>query len=376
MAAMTAISFEAGTIADVINRAGRIAPKRGEAFDKAAGIVFDVDPNSATPCIVRTTDLEVYFIETIDVIKAEGAAVRWRLPSAVLMGVIGTLPSTAGTTVTFVQDDKKPAQVTISCNRLRSTLNLFGNLYYPEWDTAGDIELTLAPNLGELITRVEWAASKAGPPPLDGVHFTGEHLIATDRYKIARVPCEIDLPNGPVTIPARSIGSVIKPAGDVYIGMEDNLFVVSIDDYTQIKTITYGAEFLPVGPIVDREYPQRIEFRKADLVGRIQRAQAFAGAERHPVITIFLGKSELAVMMQNDEVGLLGDVIELPGQATHKRIIIRCSPSMILDGLNNATSDTVSLLYNPTATNKPFRIEDASGYMAWIAPRGEKAPTP
>jgi DNA polymerase III sliding clamp (beta) subunit (PCNA family) len=371
----TVVSFEAGTIADCMKKAARVAPaKVGSSFDKAAGIVLDIAPNTDAPCIVRATDTDVFYMETVDVVQATGDKVRWRLPSQLLANVIGTIPATAGKNVTFAQNS--PSQVEISSGRMRAKLNLNANPFYPEWDTTDGLSLRAAPNFGGNITRVEWAASKNGPAPLNGVHLDGEYIVATDRYRIARVPCLIDLPNGPVTIPAGSIGQLLKQMGDVLVGVDEMLFVAMPDDYTQIKTITLGQEYISLRKITSLTYGERIEFSKALLVDKIQKAGNFAGADRSPVLSLYVGKGELAVFMSNEEVGLFGDVIELPSQADHPRTQIRFTPKMLLDALNNAPNDKVAMEYEPLNVKRPIHIDGDSGYEVWLAPRAENVPQP
>lgn len=368
----TVVTFEAGTIGDSMKKAARVAPSKvGSAFDKAAGIVLDIAPGSNTPCIVRATDTSIFYFEILDVLKAEGNPVRWRLPSQLISNVLGTLPATAGKQVTFTQISS--SQVEIKSGRMTAKVILNANPYYPEWEPSDSAGLTVAPNFGGNITRVEWAASKPGPPPLNGVHLDGTHIIATDRYRIARVPCLIDLPH-PVTIPAWSVGSLLKQMGDVLVGFGGNLFVAMPDDYTQVKTIVLGDQYLDLKKVIAREFDEQVEFRRAELTERITRAVNFAGADRAPILEMFIGQSEVAIMLQNQEVGLFGDVVEVPGQASHRRVKLRFTPQMLLDALSNAPNDKVILKYNPNNTNLPVSIDGDSGYQVWIAPRQERAP--
>jgi DNA polymerase III sliding clamp (beta) subunit (PCNA family) len=372
----TSVTFEAGTIADSMKKAARVAPSKvGSAFDKAAGIVIDLDPTGPAPVIVRATDTELFLLESLDSIKCEGTPARWRLPSMVLANVLGSLPATAGKTVTFTMDEKTPNQIVISSGRMRVRLNRIDSKYYPEWDPFDATGLTNAPNFGANITRIEWAASKAGPPPLNGIRLDGEHLITTDQYRIARVPCRLDLPAGPVTILAGGIGSLIKPMGDVLIGAAGYLFYVMPDDYTQITTTLIGGNYPNVEKVMGMPFEQEVKVSKNALIQLIQNAGNFAGSDRFPILTLFFGREELAGMMANSEVGLFGDVLELAGQMDHKRVQIKFTPKNILDALNNAPSDMITIKYNPSATNKPICIDDPAGYQVWIAPRGDKQPS-
>lgn len=372
---MTSVTFEAATFSDAIKKAARVAPaKVGVAFDKAAGIVLDITPGSGAPCVIRSTDTQVFYLETLEVTDVTGVPVRWRLPSVVLGNVIGTLPPRNGQVLTINQISS--SQVEIKSGRMRVKLNLIDNPAYPEWDAIDGGDLTVASNFGAALTRVEWAAWKGGTAPLCGVHVNGTHIIATDRYKIARVPCVVELPN-PITLPSGGIGSILKQAGDVSIGFDGNLFVAQPDEWTQYKTTIIGEQYpaAKIEQIAALTYGQEVRISRDELVEYIQRAANFAGSDRAPTLKIFLGKQELAVMMANTEIGLFGDVIEVPGQASHSRFELLFSPKMLIDALTNAPTGNITLKYNDGVKNRPLYIEGDKGYQAWVAPRTDIGPT-
>lgn len=369
----TAVSFEAGVIADAMKKAAAVAPSKvGSSFDKAAGIILDISPGGQSPCVVRATDTEVFYIETLDVVHAEGDKVRWRLPSQLLANVVGTVPSTSGKVVKFTQETT--SQVDITSGRMRARMVLNANPHYPEWYPYEGSNLVSAPNFGANLGRVEWAASKSGPPPLNGILIDGEYLVATDRYKVARVPCKVDLQSGPIIVPAWGITSLLKTMSDVQIGTEGSFFLAMPDNFTQIKTISLGVEFPKLEKITSLAYEEQVQVPKTDLIDKLQKAASYAGANRSPKVTLFVGREEVAVMMSNDEMGLFGDVIEVPGQADHARIQIFFSPKMLLDPLVNAPNDKVTIKYNPSNTMRPICIDGDSGYEVWVAPRSEKTP--
>lgn len=372
-ASETTVVFEAGTIADAMKKAGSVAPaKAGAAFDSAAGIVMDILPGTETPCVIRATDTDIYFIETLDVVKAEGDPVRWRLPSQLLANVVGSQASGSGKTITFKQ--LSSSQIQVSSASMRSKINLNGNPNYPAWSPLSGINYSTAPGFGDAVSRVMWAAEKGGVPLLSGFHLNGTHVVTTDRYRVARFPMEIDIKE-PITIPAGKVGSLLRGTGDILVGTHADLFVMMPDDYTEIRTTIYGGQYPSIDKIFDLPYPESVTFQKQELIERVQRANHFAGTDRAPVLYLYLGRDQLAVMMENREVGQYGDVIDVPGQAQHTRVLLRFSPSMILDSLSNAPNPAVTLHYNPDATNRPVKIEGGLGYECWLAPRSEITPT-
>lgn len=366
----TRVTFEAATIGDAMKRAARVAPaKVGTSFDKAAGIVLDIAPGTDAPCIVRATDTEVFYLEVLETISAEGDKCRWRLPSQLMASVIGAIPPTSGRTVTFTWQGSGP--ITITSSRMKIELNLILNPFYPDWDAIDASSLVSAPAFGAAITRVEWAASKEGPPPLNGVLIDGTYMVATDRYRIARVECSVPMSGGPIIIPAWSIGSLLKSMGDVLIGTSGNMFVAMPDDFTQIQVVTLGEKFAPVQKAYELPYEEHVTVGREELIRYINSAVQFAGANRDPMVTLWFGREELAVHLHNQDLGMFGDVILTPGQATHERMKIHFTPKMLLDALNQAPNARVTLNYKPGDIKKPIRIDGDSGYTVWCVPRTE-----
>lgn len=367
----TAVTFEAGTISDAIKKASTVAPaKVGSAFDKAAGVLIEISPDTEAPCVVRATDTEMFYTESVDVVRAEGDKVTWRLPSQLVAQVLNNVANKGN--VTFTQESK--SEVLITCGRMKARMVMMDSFIYPTWEISAMEDLREAPDFGASITRVEWAASKSGPAPLNGVRLDGEYIIATDRYRVARTPCKIDLPNGPIVIPAWTVGRLLKPVGDVLIGMDGNLFVAMPDDYTQIKTVTIAEKYPEIEKIFAIEYNQEVKLQKNIFIETINKAAGFAGADRAPIVTLIIGQGEFAVMLHNREVGLFGDVMEIPGEADHKRIQIKITPQMLISGLVNAPGNSVTFRYNTDNIKLPLGINGENGYQAWVAPRTEKDP--
>lgn len=367
----TSITFENADISDAIKKAGRVAPnKSGIAFDKAAGMVLEIHPGGEPACLVRTCDLDVFFTEAVSCVASSGDPVRWRLPSQPLLAVVGTLPIGTGKTVTLTQDGNR---IAISSGRLKANLVLMLIDSYPDWDMFDSSALSTITGLGGKLSLVEWAASSHNDPPLCGVHLDGTSAIATDRYKMARVPCKIDLAK-PITIPAGIMSGLLHSMGDTAIGVNGHQFLLAPSDFTQIATVIYAVDYPNVSRVMITEHEETVEVGKAVILDKLNRANQFAGNERAPMLKIFFGKSEIAPLMVNSEVGLIGDVIEVDGQISHPRVEIKLSPKNIIDAINRAPGDRIKISYNPLEPNKPLYIWDGSGYESWVPPRRDNTP--
>lgn len=363
------VTFENATIQDVISKAARIAPSKGAAMDKAAGIHIEV--TVLNQVIVRATNLEVTYMEVIDTLSIEGMAPReWRLPSVVLDGICSKLPIASGKTVT-IDDEDGDSAVKIVSGRMRATVRLIDTSYYPIWDAFDDTQLETVTDFAKRISMVSWAVAKQGDPPLIGVHLTGTHVAATDHYKVAIAPLEAGPIYKPVTIPASVFTSLSKNLGDVRIGMEDQHLLIMPDAATQIRTVVYGNEYPPVLNVFKRNEDALITLRRQGLLEIIERAMVMGQRDRTPLLKMIVGLEEIAVMMTDKEIGLLGDVIEVPGYASHDRMTICFTPDNLTAAITNAPNDEITIHYMSTNPLKPVRIDGGSGYEVLVMPRKE-----
>lgn len=371
---MTKAVFETAALADAIKKASRIAPSRGQAFDKANGIVMVVDPASGM-VIVKATDLLVFSMEWISTLEAEGEPVAWRVPSRVFSAVIAGLP--IGTDKTVTLEEKQTGRLTMlhmTAGRTRAKFNLQMMDYYPVWDPFDPADLKEVDDLGGRIKMAEWAAAKGDEPPLSGVHFNGQHVIACDRYRLAVVDMPIPHLDEPVTVPAGMLGTILKQTGEVHIGIKDGFLLMMPDETTQVKAVVFGVEYPPVERIKVRDHPAHVRVRKAPLLDIMQRASTFAGTDRFPILRLFFGKEEIAAMMDTREVGTLADLIEVPGYCDHPRHEIKFTPSNIIEAVEAAPNDEITIGYDPGNSMKFLHIDGGSGYETWIAPRKDLSP--
>lgn len=368
---MTKLRFEVASLAAAIKKAARIAPtKAGKALDSSAGLIFEIDPEYAGQVTLKATNLEVFYLEVIPALDvvAEGPVV-WRLSSSILASIINSFPLGSGQTVTLEQKD---TQVHFTQGRSRGRLNMMRAEGYPQWTAVPPENLMVVEKFGALIAAVEWAASKRGEPPYTGVHLNGHAIAATDKYRLAMIPCSVPL-DAPVTIPAGVLGAVIRPEADVQIGMVHNTLLLMPDEATQIRTVIYDIEYPSIGTYATYTPPAMIEVNKDLALSILQQAVIMTVNDRDtPTVSIIIGRGEFAAMGTDAEVGLLGSSIMLNGaQANHARVTFRFTPQNIIDGISNAPDDKVVIYYNPGEPYKAWKIDGGSGYISIGVPRGK-----
>jgi DNA polymerase III sliding clamp (beta) subunit (PCNA family) len=368
---MTRVLIETAALADAIKKAERVAPNSaGQAFDKAAGVLLTIDGSVVT---VKATNLDVYSTEWIEALECDGSA-DWRLPSRVFATVCASLPIGTGKTVELKEErGEHYSKVQLKAGRTTAKFNLLQTEYYPTWSAFDPDDLEPVSDLGGRLTQVEWAADKS-TEPLNGVNLDGEYAFATDRYRMARVPLKIPAlaSKDPVTIPAGILSTLLKQTGEVSLGHGGNQLYILPDEHSQIRTVIFGLSYPNAASIANSiTFSHSIKVKKLPILEVIERASNFAGADRAPALKIFLGKEQFAVMMNNDEIGYLGDIVELPGQATHERLKVIFTPRNIMDPLEKSPSEEVEIFYNLDNPKSAWRVEGGSGFSAWSMPRRE-----
>lgn len=361
------VTFENATIADSIQKAARVAPTKGEAFDKASGVIMELDPEENTVTL-RATNLNIFYLEVVDAVEVEGEG-TWRFHAGTVAAVASKLPIGTGKTCTFEQHG---GEVHMKSGRTVAKFRTNDASYYPKWDAFDPDKLEMVPDLGTRIKQVEWAAMEEDEVIYSGIHLDGEFVIATDRIRMALAECEAEPIYRPITIPAGILKPVMTGLRDVAVGIDEGMFLLMPDVSTQIRTRIYDKQYPAVRAMLEaREWPMSVKVRKTSFLEIIDRAMVFAMRDRSPKMVLYIGKEEIAVQCSDTDLGLLGDVMEVTGQCKHSRSRMLFTPRNLVEALTAAPSDEVELFYNPEDPRYPIKIDGGSGYLALVMPRKE-----
>lgn len=372
----SSITFEIAAFADVIKKASKVAPTKGTAFDKAAGIVIEFDPSQTVPlAVVRATNLDVFSLEWMNVSEWAGEAARWRLPSALLSLVVGSLPIGTGKLVTMSSEHgAHNFVVNLKSDRTKAKFYPMRIEDYPQWGAFDPDKMYPASDLGGRLSQVEWACSSSDLH-MSGVYLDGEWAIATDRYRLARVPLSIPDLAAPIIVPSGVLSQILKQTGDVQIGFDGHLLNIMPDEYSQVKAVIYDVQFPKVQGVMDRELDTEVSVDRDALLEKMMRVTSFGQSDRVSSLRIFWGKSEIAFYMSNLEIGQIGDVMEVPNQIEHARFEQRFTAKNLTEAIAKAPNKDLKLAYNYGDPKSIVRIDGGSGYTAWVMPRtdtGEK----
>lgn len=364
---MTSASFDTPTFNEAIQRAARVAPSKGSAFDKAGGILIEVWPGEAFPVVIKATNLDVYYTQWLEA-TATGDPIAWRVASQTIAQVAAALPIASREQVTLQPDGRK---LMLSMRpKLKSRLNLMPVESFPIWNAFDPEGLTDVHNLGATLARVEWAAAETPDVILNGIRFNGRDVVATDRFRVASMELKSGLEETFI-LKSRVLTPILPPSSAVKVGFADNFMLIVPNDTTQIKVLAIDGEYPRVESVMARDKPDEVRVSKSRLIELIQRALAVRGSDRLPLLRLFLGKGELAVMLKNDEYGSMGDVIEVDGYCNHRRVELTFTPETVLAALNASPGDDVVIGYDQNEPERPIYLRGGQTYEAWIAVRGK-----
>lgn len=353
--------FEVATLADAIAKATRIAPTKGAAFDRAAGVVIATEPDAwGNQAVVSATDLDTSFRTTITALSVSGESAHWRLPSALLNGLMRTLPMSGE--IELVETD---AGVQLSSGRTRSVLRPITTPYpvIPVFDRDG---MKAASNLAQRLSQVSWAVDSRSSEILSGVHIDGTHLYGCDRASLAIVPCEVPLEN-PVTAPLSEIASVLRNVPEVHVRATDQRLQLMPDEHTQATCRLLEGAYPNVRALLDRvESTHEITISVEGLVGMIDRTMVLTKEERLPHTNIEIGDGYLQMSMRTD-VGEVEDRLEGAGGGSEP-FSFAFSPENLRKAVSASGRPEVKLSYQPLP-GRPVLITDDNEFTALMMPR-------
>lgn len=364
---MKNVIFEAATFQDAIAKAYRIAPTKGAAYDKASGIVIDVDPaRSDQHALIIATNLEVSLRMEVRCLRMGDEAGRWRLNAKLAQGLAGSLPIGSGSEVELRDIGDK--WLYAKCGKTKAKL-LQVTGPYPIVEKFDDADLVAVPMLAQRLNQVAWATDRKSPGVLGGVHLDGERAWGCNRSNIAVVPCRVNL-DEPITAPLLEIASVIKNTGEVMLGCTEHKLLLMPDPHTQ-ATCTLIKEPYPdllsmLQKAIDNPYQGTIGVRAPDLLGAIDRTLVLMNDERLPSTSIEIGDGTFKMTMNTDS-GLVIDELEVAGGHQDEPYKMQFSPQFLRDAIYASGREIIQMAYGPDYA-KPIRITDEGDFTALMMP--------
>lgn len=357
--------FEVATLADAVAKAYRIAPNKGAAFDRAAGIVLEVNPGAAEPVIIKATDLDVTFRQSVSVLEVGDEPVIWRVSANLFNGIMGTLPIGVGSQVRLA--DNGDGNLYFMCGKTKAKLRLIVTEYplVAKFDPA---PLAPVPGFARRLAQVAWATDARQSGILAGVHMDGEYLYGCNRQVLAMVPCKVPVAS-PVTAPLSDISALIKNTAEVNLRADDNHMQIMPDPYTQATCVLFAGDYPKVRSLIKDDQTGTLNVKAADLTAALDRMLVLVKSERHPATTIKIGDGTLNLEMEVPDVGKIADEIEVQGgEASPKEaFVISFSPDSLKSALGASGREVVTIKYGPTPLS-PVLVSDDNDFMSLLMP--------
>lgn len=360
------VSFEPATLASAVSKANRVAPTKGAAFDKAAGIVIEIDPKGGERAVVvKATDLELTYLEVVNHLEIDGMSKKtvWRLPSKVFNGIVSNLPIASDTPVTLIDDD---TYLTIKCGKKKAKiLKIDAGAAYMKWAPFDESDLVLVEGFAKRVSQVTWACDPDAIP-YTGIRIDGESLFATDKYQMASVPCEVPVAE-PITVPLAPIAPVMKTLTDARLAATERRLLLMPDEHTQITSTIYDAQYPPIDRVLAIEFPNRLTVAREEFKAALSAMMVLCTGERYPRVQLTIGNERIKMFMDVPKVGLMEDEIGVNG-AAHDDYDISYTPTYITESLGAVDAPEIEWSYVAGQMNL-VRISDQKDYRAWFPPR-------
>lgn len=346
---------------DAVSRAARVSPKRGAAFDIAAGIQFEVAPPWL---LVKASDLDVTYRQRVKLLGQDGALEAFRLPAAVLAAWMVQLPTGEGSQVEMRVERNK---VNVASEASKAQFTRIEGTSFPQFNEFDPTDLTEVDSLGLRLRQVSWACDRDSVP-LSGVHIDGEFLFGTDKAKMARVDCIVPV-DRPVTAPLSTVASALRGNnGPVAMAVQDEKLLLMPDADTQITSTLYGAEYPDVRalePRVANNTPTKVS--RSSFQAALGRILALCKSERYPLMEMHIDGVELHLSTEIDELGRVEEVVTLETGLLGE-FSIKFTPTLLTGALEACTSETVTFSW-PESPLMPIKIEDGRGFQCIAMPR-------
>lgn len=363
---MTTVEFEIAGLNDALKRAARIAPTKGRQLETYAGLMFEVVPETEeenATVILRATNGDVFYREWLMPDAIEGDATDWRLPSVLVANVINSLPQSKRV---IFSDAADSSRIEIKCGKLKATCRKIPPQHYPDWDYLEPDQLTQVTGFGERLEQVGWCVGDT--PPFNGIHITGAEMAATNRYRLARTPMQIDTLAEPITVPASVLAPIMKHVVDTKLGVVGNHLCMMPNDQIEIMCTIFDEDYPNLDRITSSQFGASAMFDKSDCKGLIERVTSAGSTDRQIGLEFLIGEGRVELQLL-DEDHQVSDEMFLDGQCDHPVAHFKFTPQNFIDAVNKAPGEMVMFHYTPTNPKAIVKFESSDNYEVWVVPR-------
>lgn len=316
---------------------------------------------------VTGTDLDLTITTEVQVGgDADGVAV---LPAKLAVDIVRNLPPGA------VEVDTSGERPRISAGRSEFFVHAIPADEYPSpAEPAGESVSLAAGDLAEALGQVTEAASTdESRPILTGVLLAAEddglRLVSTDSYRLAfrDLPGASVLQQGQhVLVPSRALRELERVLGEdaeVTLLLADQLATFSVGSFHLTTRLIQG-DFPDYQKLIPTDMPNRLTVERQSLVDAIRRVQLMA-KENSPV-RLTMGPEGLQLRAVTADIGEA--IEELDAKYEGTELTVAFNPKYLMDGLQVAPGDEVTLLTRDAQRPAVIRSTERSEFLYLLMP--------
>lgn len=368
----TSMTFETALLSDAIQKAAKIAPTKGSAFDHAAGLLFRVDPNTLQ-VVLEATNNDTTYRQTLWASKGTGDVTTWRIPSVMLANIVSTLPMSEGSTIDLI--DRGDSAIRLSSGRVKVRLATMDPAGFPIIETTDPAGTLPANDMAMKVAQVAWSVEKAQGSPMSGVHVDGKRLIGCCHYSVAVVPCEVPIDH-PVTVPLFLLGPLLKQASDIRVKATDKRLHIMLDAETATTAGLIEGMFPKVDNVMREDFNGSMQVNKQAFMDSLNRMLTLGRADRVPTLRFVVDGSglikTLTFDMEIEGVGRMQDSIDISTEFTGTYEVF-FNPNMVQQAVDVVRGDMATIDFGHADAQKApmssVRVSDKHDYKCYIMPK-------
>ncbi len=354
---------ERDVIVEALGIAGRAVSGRG-GMPGLAGVRAELDGNSLT---LTGSDLDLTISIKVTVSgESDGMAV---IPARLATDIVRALQPGA---VSFAASGES---LSIAAGRSEFSIRLISGDEFPKQaDPSPDSVSLSSDQLAEALKQVVMSASTDDSrPSLTGVLLTAEsgglRLVATDSFRLAMrdIPGVSVLDEGQhVLIPSRALGELNRILGqgetvELRLGEREASFEVGD---VRLVTRLIEADYPNYQGLIPDSHPNELTIDRMELLEALRRVRLLA-RESTP-IRLEISDSGVELVAITQDVGTARESVE--GMATGSDLTVAFNPQFLLEGIEVAPGESVTLATIDELKPAVLRGADSSDYLYLIMP--------
>jgi DNA polymerase III sliding clamp (beta) subunit (PCNA family) len=370
----TTILFDTATLADAVSKASRVAPTKGKAFDRSAGLLFEVNPDTLE-VVLKATNEDVTYRQTLHANSGTGDVATWRIPSSMLTSIITSLPMGSGSMVTLI--DRGDQAIRLTCGRVKVRLATLNTEGFPRIEESDPSGMRPANEMAAKVVQVAWSVGKQEGHPLSGVHLDGKRLIGCDGTTVATVPCDVPL-DDPVTVPLWLLAPLLKQASDIKVKASDKKLHIMLDAETATTSALLEAKYPNVDGVMRTDFTGSLEVNKSVFMDSLNRMLGLGKEDRVVSVRVEVNGTGLLKMvtfdMEIEGVGRMMDSIDVTTDYADIFEIL-FNPQTLQKAVDACRGDMVTIEFGhpdaSKAARKPIKVTDKFGYICYVMPKNK-----